>query len=101
MTDKWQWWSGMSDELYTQGPFASREIAIEEAFRNENVMEEQIDGTNIGHVFIIEARGTFFDCDECGVVEKACDACTSQYDTPAFYFRETRNHERITRHLNY
>ncbi|MCB1419779.1 MAG: hypothetical protein KDJ74_12595 [Notoacmeibacter sp.] len=102
MSDKWQWWSGRDGETYTQGPFDTRDDAIDEAFAQDDIEEEQLpDGTWVGHVYVAEHAGTFYDCDECGRVEQACAGCRNSllWDEPSFFFASTRSEERITRKL--
>lgn len=102
MDSKWEWWSGRSDEYYSQGPFDKREDAIEEAFGQDDFEEEQLaDGSWVGHVYVAEHKGTYFDCDECGRVEKACPECCKYLDRdePQWLFAQTRNVELVTRVL--
>lgn len=102
MTKNWQWWSGCDGETFTQGPFDKREDAIDEAFDQGDFAEEQLnDGTWIGRVYVLEAKGTYYECTECGVVEKACAECAASlnYDEPVWYFECQRNASSVVRIL--
>jgi hypothetical protein len=96
MTDKWQWWSGSCEEIYTLGPFETKQEAIEEAL-SAGVYEELEEPTGSwkAGVYVAEHKGTYFDCDECGRVKKACEGCVAYLsaEESAFYFSQTRNED--------
>lgn len=92
MYDEWKWWAGDNDEDFRVGPMDSREDAIQEALDQCVYDEVQSPNGNWSRVvYVMEARGTFYDCDECGTVERACDECQDYGDSPHWFFKQTRN----------
>lgn len=72
------WWAGDSEEHFQVGPFATKHEAIDEAFFQEYFEEVEIEpGVWVRRVYYAEAGGLHFDCEECGIVEKACDECVN------------------------
>lgn len=80
MNSDWGWWAGCSSDLFDVGPFPTKEDAIEEAFAQDACAEIEIDGEWKRLVHYAECCGLHYDCDECGTVPKACDACVDYLD---------------------
>ena len=96
----WYWWAGRDQETYTQGPFDKKEEAIDEAFAQSDYEEEQAaDGRWLARVYVAEHKGTEYECDECGTVDRACDGCAESLlrEEARWYFKYTRNEDSITR----
>ena len=71
----WAWWAGSSEEEFAVGPFPSKDDAISEALAQDCYEEVEIDGEWQRQVYFAECCGLHFYCDECGIVDNACDAC--------------------------
>ena len=94
MHDEGGWWAGDCEELMSVGPFQTEQEAIQEALDGHYCDESEIDGKFKRVVFSLEAKGTYFDCDECGTVERACDDCLDWIDDGEFKFLNVRNERR-------
>lgn len=98
MAQDWKWWASHDGEYFSVGPCGSRDSVLDEA-ETELDWAEDTDENGQWYIpiHIIEASGTYYDCDECGRVEKACKECvkTFLYDEPAFYFLNVRNEEYV------
>ncbi|MCY0148300.1 ETC complex I subunit [Hoeflea sp. G2-23] len=94
LQDEWSWWAGSNDECFSCGPFGTKEDAIAEAVAQGDVYEADEPGDIIvEYVHVIETKGTFYDCDECGTVQEACDGCKSSLEQgeATFQFKQVRN----------
>jgi hypothetical protein len=99
MTDKWQWWSGRDAEFYTNGPFETRQDAIDAAIENETFAEVvDCDGKWRAEFYVAEHSGTYFDCAECGLVKESCAGCRESLDPEEYasFFERSRNEEYIS-----
>jgi hypothetical protein len=52
---KWGWWSGTSEEVYTHGPFDTKDEALEAARQDASGEFQAEDGTWLVHVYFCEA----------------------------------------------
>lgn len=75
MTDEWGWWAGRDDQSLNYGPFRTDKDAVVEALHVGAHGEEQIDGKWFLTVHVAKIKGWFFDCEECGDPDDACDGC--------------------------
>jgi hypothetical protein len=73
--DDWGWWAGRSDDEFGVGPFTTKEGAVQEALDQLTYDEVEVDGEWRRVVYFAECRGLHYECDECGIVPKACDEC--------------------------
>jgi hypothetical protein len=90
---QWGWWASRDDEYFSVGPYSSRHGAIEAAkVEFDWTADINDNGDWCISFYIIEASGTYYDCDECGRVKEACEGC-QKYDEPSFYFLNVRNRE--------
>lgn len=78
MADEWGWWSGSSDEHFSCGPCDTKAEAVAEALAQDAIYEDEREGgVIVDLVHVIEAKGTHYDCEECGTVPEACAECKS------------------------
>jgi hypothetical protein len=55
---KWKWFSGLDEEFFTEGPFDTKEEAIQEALDNDafNTFFDEATGEWMAALFVIEAQ---------------------------------------------
>lgn len=63
MADKWFWYSGSNDEFYQNGPFATREEAIDELYGEGGyIVEAKPQKVAFSAVRMIDDQ--YFDCED-------------------------------------
>lgn len=91
--EKWGWYAGDSPESYQVGPFDTKQQAINEAQSAGYTTDFETESGWVRKVFFAEHCGTYYDCNECGSVARACKDCSDfmNWDEPRAYFTSTRN----------
>lgn len=82
------------------GPFDMRDEAIDEAMYAgcyEELEPDELEPDWRVGVYVIEARGSEYECDECGTVKQACADCREELsgnpNWAPWQFRQVRNSE--------
>lgn len=98
MMSDWKWYSGSNDKSFDCGPFDTKEQAVAEAMHSY-AFEEREDEVDIitDIVHVTQAKGTYWDCGECGEVSEACSDCGAylEPDEPHFFFKHVQNYEQV------